>query len=231
MRTSYESLKKDLYDGAVKRNSFSAKGINIYASKTPSLGIPVPHVKEVALKYLSDPSLRLETFSLSESVELTMCFFIIGLKREKDFAKKMDFLLAYLPQVDSWGVTDICPQFIKRGTVKDFIPYFNEFKKSRHPFVRRFAYVMALGYYRDPSSAYFIAHLLPDEDYYVMMAEAWMLATLSITAFPDVLSFLKSSRCPFELRRKTISKCLESFRISDEGKEILRSLPRLEALS
>jgi len=224
MNNTYEQLKKELFDPAFMKTGFLKRDINIYASALPSHGVSGDHIKAISKKYAADPSLDLSSFVLDEAVELTVCYFIIGLLRAKDFAAKMAFLSANLPFVDSWGVTDSCPQFIKKPEAKVFLPYYKTFIASPHPFVRRFAYVFAIGYYRDEDVSPFIAGVKNSPEFYVYMAEAWMLATFAITHFEEVYAYLEKEDVSLELLRKTVSKCCDSFRITPEQKQRLKAL-------
>ena len=56
-----------------------------------------------------------------------------------------------------------------------------------------------------------------------MMAEAWLLATIAIT-FPDEIYQFLSSTKDIALKRKTISKMCDSFRISQDTKEKFKQL-------
>jgi len=224
MNRTYEQLKKELFDPAFAKTSFLDRGINIYASSLPSFGVSGDRIKAISKKYVADPSLDLTSFALDEAVELTICYFIIGLLRAKDFPTKMAFLSSNLPFVDSWGVTDSCPQFIKKPEAKVFIPYFKTFIASPHPFVRRFAYVFAMSFYRDDNISAFISGVKNSPEYYVYMAEAWMLATFAITHFEEVYAYLEKEDISLELLRKTVSKCCDSFRITPEQKKRLKAL-------
>jgi len=224
MNNTYEQLKKELFDPAFMKTGFLKRDINIYASALPSHGVSGDHIKAISKKYAADPSLDLSSFVLDEAVELTVCYFIIGLLRAKDFAAKMAFLSANLPFVDSWGVTDSCPQFIKKPEAKVFLPYYKTFIASPHPFVRRFAYVFAIGYYRDEDVSPFIAGVKNSPEFYVYMAEAWMLAIFAITHFEEVYAYLEKEDVSLELLRKTVSKCCDSFRITPEQKQRLKAL-------
>lgn len=224
MLSVYEEFKSKLYDPMIRRTSFSGKAIDIYGCSLPSLGIPVPHVKEVVKEYLANPSLDLRDFNLHETVELTMAFFALGLQREGTFAEKMEFLRGNLKNAQSWGVTDLCPQYVPKKDLKEYLPFYRSFLKSRFLYQRRFAYVMAMGYYRAADVEPILDGLRYDGEYYVYMAQAWLLATLAITHFAEVVAFLKKEDCPMSLRLKTISKGVESFRLSEKQKKILKSL-------
>jgi 3-methyladenine DNA glycosylase AlkD len=136
----------------------------------------------------------------------------------------MAFLRERLPYADSWAVTDVCPQFIKPAPLGTYLPYYREFIASPYPFVRRFAYVYAMVYRGEAKAPLFIKGIKKESEYYVIMAEAWLLATLAIDHYGDVLAFLKSRRAYPALFRKTISKCRDSFRIPAERKRELMAL-------
>ncbi|MCI1244452.1 MAG: DNA alkylation repair protein [Bacilli bacterium] len=224
MKDAYRRLVGELENPKAPRTSYRLGNANLYGSEIRSIGVKIPYVKEVAARYAADPSLSLADFSLTDSVELTICFFIIGLRRCVSFDEKMAFLRERLPCADSWAVTDVCPQFIKPAPLGTYLPYYREFIASPYPFVRRFAYVYALSYRRDEKAASFIGGIKKESEYYVTMAEAWLLATLAIDHYGDVLAFLKSKRAYPALFRKTISKCRDSFRIPAGRKEELMAL-------
>ena len=68
-----------------------------------------------------------------------------------------------------------------------------------------------------------LPYIKENEDYMVMMAEAWLLATIAIIYPNEVLAYLDKINDK-TLRLKTISKINESFRISDELKFQFKSL-------
>ena len=57
----------------------------------------------------------------------------------------------------------------------------------------------------------------------VMMAQAWLLATIAI-CYPDEIFEFLSSKADITLKRKTISKMCDSFRIPDDVKDKFKSL-------
>ena len=64
-----------------------------------------------------------------------------------------------------------------------------------------------------------------NEEYIVMMSEAWLLATIAISFPNDIYEFLCDTN-DNTLKRKTISKMVDSFRIDDETKEKFKKLRR-----
>ena len=62
------------------------------------------------------------------------------------------------------------------------------------------------------------------EEYYVNMMIAWYFATALAKQYNAVLPFIEGRRLDPWTHNKTIQKAVESYRISDEQKEDLRSL-------
>ena len=95
--------------------------------------------------------------------------------------------------------------------------------KSKFTYDRRFAYVFALKFAKNQEILWIFPQISLNEEYMVMMSEAWFLATVAIT-FPDeVYAYLKSID-DLTLKRKTISKMCDSCRIKDEVKTKFKGL-------
>ena len=62
------------------------------------------------------------------------------------------------------------------------------------------------------------------EEYYVNMMRAWYFATALAKQYEQVLSFIEEKRLDVWTHNKTIQKAVESYRITPEQKEHLKSL-------
>ena len=69
--------------------------------------------------------------------------------------------------------------------------------------------------------------LITNHEYYVDMMIAWLLATMMIKYENHVITFLKENELNIFIKRKTVSKAIESFRIKDNTKEELKELRKL----
>ena len=79
------------------------------------------------------------------------------------------------------------------------------------------AYVVGLKHYKNVRILELLPYISNNDEYMVMMAEAWLLATVAIQFPNEIYVYLKDTK-DMTLKRKTISKINESFRISDEQK-------------
>ena len=78
-------------------------------------------------------------------------------------------------------------------------------------------------HYESPDIKKIAPLLRYNEEYMIMMAEAWLLATVAIKHSDFVYGLLKNMNDE-ALKKKTISKMNESFRISKEDKERFKAL-------
>ena len=69
-----------------------------------------------------------------------------------------------------------------------------------------------------------LAASVHSEEYYVNMMIAWYLATALAKQWEETIPYLEERRLSEWVHRKTIQKAVESYRITKEKKEYLRSL-------
>ena len=62
------------------------------------------------------------------------------------------------------------------------------------------------------------------EEYYVNMMIAWYMATALAKQWDDTIPYLEEHKMSDWVHRKTISKAIDSYRITSEQKEYLRGL-------
>ena len=62
------------------------------------------------------------------------------------------------------------------------------------------------------------------EEYYIRMMQAWYFATALAKQYEAAVQYLEQRKLGVWVHNKTIQKARESYRISDEQKEYLKSL-------
>ena len=86
---------------------------------------------------------------------------------------------------------------------------------------------MALYLDEDFNPAYLkIPAAVKKDDYYVNMVIAWYYATALAKQWPDTIPYLEEGRLRPWIHNKTIQKAIESYRITKEQKEYLRTLKK-----
>ena len=130
----------------------------------------------------------------------------------RDYDKCLKELERFLPYIDNWAT---CDREIYRWMGSD------------KPYTIRFGISMLMRHYLDeefkPEYAEKVASIR-SEEYYVNMMRAWYFATALAKQYEKILPFLEEQRMDIWTHNKTIQKSIESYRITKEQKDYLRTL-------
>ncbi len=138
---------------------------------------------------------------------------------------------AFLPKVDNWAICDTFCSGLKRvrQDLYETWAFLMRYENSPREFERRFVVVMLMDYFLEGKyldQALDVIVNIRKEEYYVSMAAAWALATAFLKDREGVLRILEEEQLDKETHNRTIRKCRESYRISDEDKTLLKGLKR-----
>lgn len=144
---------------------------------------------------------------------------------EKKYAILVDETERFLPYIDNWAVCDsLAPRLFARHK-EDLLPKIREWMASEHEYSVRFGIGMLMRHYLDddfqPEHLRWVA-AIEREEYYIKMMQAWYFATALAKQWDATLPMLDALEG--WVRSKSIQKALESFRVSDDHKTILRKL-------
>ncbi len=155
---------------------------------------------------------QLHAFILSELKDYDLCI------EETD---------RFLPYVDNWATCDqLSPRVFKKNHARlsEKIP---EWISSQETYTIRFGTGMLMQHFLDedfdPAYPETVAGIRSGE-YYVNMMTAWYFATALAKQYETVLPYLEQRRLDSWTHNKTIQKAVESYRITAEQKEYLKSL-------
>ena len=149
------------------------------------------------------------------------------LSEEKSFEKCAAGVEEFLPYVDNWATCDqLSPKVFKKHT-DELLPYIEKWMASDETYTVRFGIGMLMQHYLgenfDPAYPEAVAKVRSDE-YYVNMMRAWYFATALAKQYESTIPYITERRLDVWTHNKTIRKSIESYRISAERKEFLRSL-------
>lgn len=218
---TYQELKKYLLNLSDEKYATFQKPLS--NSDYKIIGIKIPVLKKIAKEHYKDKDLKMSEFEHHEYLEVEMIYFILGMLQNKSMDDKLNFIYDNVKYADSWMITDTPNGFL--GGL-DFERYFAFFKKtyaSEHIFTRRIAYILGLKVYRDNRILEILDYLKDDNEYMVTMGQAWLLASMAICYPEEIFNYLNESK-NIALRKKTISKIVDSFRISEEYKIKFKTL-------
>lgn len=218
---NYQQLEKHLFNISDKKFAVFSKSLS--NSDYISIGVKNPLLRQLIKEEKNDEELKLEDFSLGKYLEVDFIYFGLALIREIDIKDQLKFLEKNIKNAKSWAITDCVVTFLKKTDFDTFFEFFQKLYKSKYTYDRRFCYVFALKHSKNPRILDIFPFLRLNEEYMVMMAEAWLFATIAIDFPDDVFKFLQSINDNV-LVRKTVSKMSDSFRIKPEIKEQFKTL-------
>lgn len=145
----------------------------------------------------------------------------------KDFDLCIEELDKFLPFVDNWATCDqMSPKIFKKHKEK----LFDQIKiwiTSEKPYTLRFAIGMLMQHFLDEDFDLKYPKMIlqiHSEEYYVKMMIAWYFATALAKQYESILPFLENQSLEPWTHNKAIQKALESYRVTNEHKNYLRTL-------
>ena len=196
---------------------------NIVNTKMDLLAILLPDLKKMAKEiYKGNYISYLELMPHRYFESLITDAFLISLI--KDYKIQIKYINKLSKYIDSWSVTDTLKFSIKNNE-DVYLDYAKELLKSKEPYTRRigvrilFSFVNLNDYVDQIFSI--IDTLKGEEEYYVNMAVAWLLCELMIKQRDKTIDYLKHHNLNKFTINKMISKCRDSYRVSNTDKEML----------
>lgn len=194
------------------------------------LGIPIPVLRSFANDLIKNEKREslfeficaLPHYYLEENL---IHAFLIS-KLTKDIDEIFSLLDRFLPFVDNWEVCDTFGLKIFKKYPNEVRMKMYEYLQSDHPFTVRFAIVTMINYLlKDNFCKQDLIALqeVKSDNYYVKMALAWYYSFALIHNYNDVIGLIETKKLDPFVHRMTIQKAIDSYRITDEQKNYLRS--------
>lgn len=148
-----------------------------------------------------------------------------------DFEIQKRYIYELASRADNWATTDALKLKFKKNIDKTaYVDFAETLTRDKKTFVRRTGLIILL-------------KLLPCEDllprifdiseslaceteYYVNMANAWLISELFVRHREQTLEFLERTKINTFTINKAVSKCRDSYRVSDEDKALLLDFKR-----
>ena len=145
----------------------------------------------------------------------------------RDYDKCLEELERFLPHIDNWATCDLLALHMMKKHRDIFIREVYRWMGSDKLYTIRFGISMLMRHYLDegfkPEYPEKVAAIC-SEEYYVNMMRAWYFATALAKQYEKILPFLEEQRMDIWTHNKTIQKSIESYRITKEQKDYLRTL-------
>ena len=222
-----DDIRKELFAlQDTKYQDFQAK---LIPGKTADvmIGVRTPELRKLAKEMAKRPDIDEFLSDLPHGYfdeDQLHAFIVSGMK---DYDKCMAEVERFLPYVDNWATCDqMSPKVFKKHRPALAIQA-DRWLDSGHTFTVRFGVGMLMEHFLDedfdikyPER---VAELRSDE-YYVNMMIAWYFATALAKQYDAVLPYIENKRLDTWTHNKAIQKAIESYRITPDQKEYLRTL-------
>ena len=190
------------------------------------IGIRIPVLRDYAKKIKGQ--VDISSISNDYYEEVMLKGMLIGLEKKLDFEKISNFI----PLINNWAVCDTFCTGLKqiKNNKEKMWDFIQNYINSKKEFEVRFAVVTILDFYIDEQYIDRVLELLKTvkhEGYYAKMAVAWAYSFCFIKFFEktknEFESFDKNNIDKF-IYNKSIQKSIESYRLTKEQKNILKSM-------
>ena len=154
-------------------------------------------------------------------------YFQVSLGQMKGNEDKLQFIEDNFDKLQDWWHVDQLPQFIGKDLEFDYVyDKAKKYMENSMPFARRWGYVIFMpGLVKLPGVEERLFALFKDDDeYYVQMAQAWLISYLAIYSPQKTWDYLRTCPLKYNIAGKAIQKICDSYQVNDEWKDKFKEL-------
>lgn len=196
-------------------------------SKDTILGVRTPDMRNIAKEVFGTKEGNdfLKKLPHKYYEENLVHFFLIAMI--KDFDECIKETERFLPYIDCWPVCDQSSPKVFKKKHEELLPYIKKWIDSDHVYTSRFGMRMLMNEFLDkdfkPEYLKWVC-AKKGEDYYLKMMVAWYFATALAKQYDASIVYFEKRKLDEWCHKKAIQKAIESYRVSDEHKDYLRTL-------
>ncbi len=213
-------LRKELFNNQdLKYREFHKRLIpNIDGDKI--IGVRLPVLKKIAKIAFEE-----KAENKCEYYEEIMVYGLSLSYKKCSATEHIEDLKRFVPLIDNWAVCDSCCSSFKftnkyKAEMLDFILSYI----GKGEYETRFSVVMLMDYYLDDDyidNTLKVLSSIDSEYYYVNMAISWAVQAAFVKSREKALALIKSRTLKAVVQNKAIQKIRDSYRVSDEDKNML----------
>ena len=210
----------------IKYRDFQAK---LIPGKTADvmIGVRTPELRKLAKEFAAREDIEEFLNDLPHKYfdeDQLHAFIISGMK---DYERCMAETERFLPYVDNWATCDqMSPKIFKKHR-DDLAMKADRWLDSKETYTVRFAIGMLMEHFLEEDFGIKYPERVADirsDEYYINMMIAWYFATALAKQYEAILPYIENKRLEDWTHNKTIQKAIESYRITPNQKEYLRTL-------
>lgn len=196
------------------------------------LGVRAPKLRELAKEITKSENVKeyLENAIDDSYEEILLQGMVLGLWKT-NIEEFTYYLEKFVPKIQSWAICDMSVssfKIVKKN--KEYIwNFLQKYSKSDKEYEIRFVLVMILNYYIEEEyleEVFKMLNSINNEAYYVKMAKAWAIQVAFVSFPVESIKFLENNKLDDWTYNKALQKILESYKVSEETKQIIRNMKR-----
>lgn len=191
------------------------------------IGIRTPDIRKLAKELGNAEQGRQLIKILPHKYHEENCLHAFIIEQLKDYDQCAAEIDRFLPFVDNWAVCDSLSPKVFAKNKERLLNDIRRWTASDRTYTIRFGVGMLMRHYLDeafsPEFPEIVAGIR-SEEYYVNMMLAWYFATALAKQYEATIPYLEEKRLSVWVHNKTIRKAIESYRITKEQKDYLRTL-------
>lgn len=191
-------------------------------------GIRIPALRKIAKEILKGNYIEFLSVPKTSYHEEVIIEGLVMAGAKSDYAQTLEYMKAFTDKIYNWAINDtVSFKKIKNHTDR-FINDVDWFIYNENPWAQRCGFLHLMGFCLTDENIDAVLKKVDSADsdfYYVQMMQAWLLATAIAKQRDKTMDYLIHPNNLNERTFKmTVKKARESFRVSKEDKEFLKSL-------
>lgn len=223
------NIQKRLFELSDEKNAdFSAK-LTPGIDREKFLGVRIPASRKLAKEIIKENEHKDFLNSLPHKYYDENILHSILISEIKDYDECIKYIDEFLPYVDNWAVCDtMSPKAFKNKherLMNDILRWVD----SDQTYTIRFGLKMLMAHFLDNDfkNEYLkIPAKIKSDEYYINMMIAWFYATALAKQWDSTIVYIENGVLDKWVHNKAIQKARESYRITAEQKEYLKSLKK-----
>lgn len=193
------------------------------------LGIRIPILRDMAKKLAKEDWKGCMEWEDTLYFEETMLQGLVLGYAKAPIEEILSYTKGFIPKINNWSVNDtFCNNFkIARKQPEKVWDFLMTYKDSHEEYETRVVAVMLMSHFLEDDYIDRVLPVLGELEivgYYTSMGVAWAYATAWAKYPEKTKNYLLAHPIDPETYHKTLRKCLESYRISDEDKAWIRNV-------
>lgn len=197
------------------------------------LGIRLPRLREIAKDIAKDDWRACMAWKDNKYFEETMIQAMVLGYAKADIGELLCAIKEFIPYIDNWSINDSLCSSLKITTKyqKEVWEFLMDYRNSHKEYEVRFIAVMLRAYFLNDiyiDKTLKILGEINTEKYYASMGAAWAFADAWVAYPQKTKEYLLAHTPDSATYKRTLQKCLQSFRISAEDKEYIMYIQKIK---